>query len=453
MARTHVPRVECLEARVVPATPWDAPPLGAPPPPGKDVFWVDSEPALQAAARDLQSGQTIVIRPGVYYLSNIVFLGRVRPLTDVTIRGETEDFNDVVLMGPGMDNSQYGFVQHGISVYDAQRVLIANLSVGEVYFFPIEMKGEAGASHVHVYHTRLFNAGMQFIRGGSILQGADNGIVEYTVMEYTDGPPRTNHGSGVGFTQGVDTHLSRDWIVRHNLFYNFHTPDSADHHWNPAILISWYSQNTLVEGNTIIDCDRAIAFGIEERPLDHYGGIIRNNFIYQTPGLFSPWRHDNSDTQIAIFGSPDTKVYHNTVLTNGNSRFSIEARWNTQGVEFRNNLTDAPFRTRDGGTYEASGNYLYATSDMFVDVANWDFHLVSNKATWAVVIDQVTPLADVYDDWDGHWRPAGDYADIGADEWYGQGAPTKTAAVFVPDLALLTELDALERRVKGRIPH
>src|SRR5262245_63387031 len=107
-----------------------------------------------------------------------------------------------------MENAAYGAVPSGISIYNAQNVTIADLSVGAVYFHPIEMKGEAGAQQVHVYHDRLFDAGGQFVKstpnpaGG----GVNNSTVEYSVMEYTVAPPVTDHGGGSGYTNRADRH-------------------------------------------------------------------------------------------------------------------------------------------------------------------------------------------------------------------------------------------------------
>ena len=86
---------------------------------------------------------------------------------------------------------------------------------------------------------------------------------------------------------------------------------------------------------------------------------FRNNFVYQRPGLFSASRHGGSDGQIVAYDSPNTQVYHNTVMTSGNSVYSIEVRWGT-GLVFSNNLGDAPLHARDGGVYSGSNNYLSA---------------------------------------------------------------------------------------------
>ena len=101
--------------------------------------------------------------------------------------------------------------------------------------------------------------------------------------------------------------------------------------------------NTITEGNTFINVDRAIAYGLIDRAGDHSGGIIRNNFIYMDPGLFSSGRSAASDGQIIVWDSANTKVHHNTVLTNGNSAFSVEFRFDTGGSQARNNLVDTGF--------------------------------------------------------------------------------------------------------------
>src|SRR5439155_9602568 len=119
---------------------------------------------------------------------------------------------------------------------------------------------------------------------------------------------------------------------------------------------------------------------------------------------------------ILVYDSPGTKVYHNTVLTNGNSRKSIEARWTTTGADFQNNLADAPLSARDGAVFTQGGNYLSASAAMFLAPAAGDLHLVANGLTQGTVIDQVSPLADVTQDWDGDARPIGGRAYIGADE-------------------------------------
>jgi methionine-rich copper-binding protein CopC len=398
-----------------------APSLGPPPSPGPNVIWVSTQAALQTAVSTLQSGQTIVIQPGTYTLTSTLYVALNGNITNVTIRGATDNFNDVTLVGKGMDNASYGNVPMGISIWHAQNVTIADLSIGDIYYDPIEVKGDVGASAVTIYHVHLFDAGEQFLKSDppSSGVGASNSAVEYSMIDYTNGPPTTDHGGGIGYTNGIDIHDGSNWLIAHNLIENLHTPDSdpAANLWNPAILLWNHSSNMTVVGNTIINCDRAIASGLIDQSTgyDNQGGIIENNFVYQAPGLFSPTRAAASDGQIIVWDSPNTQVLFNTILTDGNSTNSIQLRWTTTGDLVEDNLSDASIRARDGATYTASGNYLSATPSMFVNPSAGDLHLVLNSATETNLIDQVIALAADPSDWNGNARVAGSLTDIGAD--------------------------------------
>src|SRR5439155_26382504 len=125
-----------------------------------------------------------------------------------------------------------------------------------------------------------------------------------------DWPARRRLGGGFGYTDGIDVHGCTGWVIRNNLLLHFHTPDGTDNLWEPAILIWNHSAGTVVEGNTILDSDRAIAFGLiaQDTGHDHQGGLIRNNFISQSPGLFSAARREGADGQILVWDSPGTLV-------------------------------------------------------------------------------------------------------------------------------------------------
>lgn len=418
-------RFEPLETRELLKGPADAPSLGPPPNPSSSVIWVDTAVELEAAVQNLQSNQTIVVEPGTYQLGRTLFVGKDRAVQNVTIRGSTDDFNDVVIRGLGMDGPFNASLAFGFSIYNAQDVTIANLSVGEVYYHAVDIQGGAGAERVHLYHCRFFNAGEQILKSNSGGGGADDCSIEYSLIEFTNGPSRIDHGGGTGYTGGIHAHECDRWLIRHNLWRNFHNVDRLTHQWAPVVLMWNGSADTIVEDNTFIDCDRAVALGLIDRGTvsDHSGGIIRNNFVYQRPGLFTTARRADSDGQLLVYDSPGTQVYHNTVLTNGNSRFSIEVRWANTGVAFDNNLADAPLNARDGGVYSASGNFLSATSTMFVDPANGNLHILDNTATRANVIDRAVARNGATDDFDGQLRLAGSAPDIGADEFVTANSP------------------------------
>ena len=381
---------------------------------GARIVNVSTEAQLQSAVANAQAGDTIVLADGTYNLTSSLY---VNGHHDVTIRG-TDGCDNVVLVGKGMDNPNYGSVFVGIWS-NSPNTTVAHLTIRDTYdnlliFNP-------GAQAPHVYSVRLLNAGSQFIKSnptdGPSGVGVDNGIVEYSWLEYTAGPPATDHGAGIGYTNGISAHAADGWVIRKNMFKNFHTPDSAAYLWNPAVLMWNHSANTVTEQNTFINVDRAIAYGLTNQSsgYDHQGGTIRNNFVYMAPGLFSASRKAGSDGQIIVWDSPDSKVYHNTILTNGNSASAIEFRFAaTTGGEARNNLADAKINLRDGATTVQTGNVLTATSALFVNPAAGDLHLLS---TATIAIDTAPALAAVTNDFDGDARPQGAGYDVGADEF------------------------------------
>jgi hypothetical protein len=211
----------------------------------------------------------------------------------------------------------------------------------------------------------------------------------------------------------VDVHTGAGWIVRHNVFRNIRAPRGQLA--GPAILMWNGSANTLVDGNTFVDCQREISLGLVERvPNDHSGGIVRNNFVYRRPGL-------RGDAAILVADSPNTQVVHNSILMSGTYGNAIEYRFaRTSGVLIANNASDGAIRARDGAAGTVTGNYTGALPGMFLDAAAGDLHL---RASAAALRDQiVTPIPSAGADWDGQNRPAG-AIDIGADEYVPGGPP------------------------------
>jgi hypothetical protein len=374
------------------------PPAPLPPPTGA-VINVSTVAQLQNAVGAMASNSTIVVAPGTYQLSSPLYINGT--FTNVGIRGATNNRDDVVLVGRGMSGPNDGGVPFGIWVGgNVQGVTIANLTVRDIFNHPIMLN--AGAQSPLIHNVRLINAGQQFIKanpngaGG----GVDNGIVEYSVMEYTT-------TSRDYYTNGVDVHTGDNWIIRHNLFLNIRAPQGELA--GPSILMWNGSTNTLVDGNTFLNCQREIALGLIERtPNDHSGGIVRNNFIYRTVA---------GDVAIYVADSPGTQVLHNSILISGTYANPIEYRFpHTTGVVIANNVLDGIIAARDGATASVTGNYTSASAALFVNPAAGDLHL---RATATAVLDRVAvPLAAAGNDWDGQSRPAGS-TDIGGDERSG----------------------------------
>jgi hypothetical protein len=184
----------------------------------------------------------------------------------------------------------------------------------------------------------------------------------------------------------------------------------------PAVLIWNHSSNSVVEGNSFLNCARGIAFGLEDvSGNDHSGGIIRNNVFYRSAA-------QPGDVAIQVADSPNTQVLNNTVLVSGTYPYPIEYRFaGTTGVVIKNNLLDGAVLARDAATGTVQNNVTSATSAMFVSASTGDLHL---KSTATAAIDRGVTVAGVIDDWDGEARPIGSAPDVGADEFSGTIAAT-----------------------------
>jgi hypothetical protein len=380
---------------VVAASPDSAPPLPAP---TGTIVTVANDAQLQSAVGSVASGTTIMIAPGTYQLSSTLYFNRA--VSDVVIRGASNNRNDVVLVGQGMANANYGGVPFGIwTGAGVLRLTIANLTIRDVYLHPIIFN--AGTEQPRVYNVRLADAGEQFLKanpdgGGG---GVDGGIVEYSVFEYTT-------FARSDYTNGVDVHTGANWIIRHNLFRRIRVAQGLA---GPAVLMWNSSRDSIVDGNTFVDCHREISLGLIPRtPNDHTGGVIRNNMIARSAGA-------GGDVAIAVFDSPGTRVVHNTIWMGGAYPNAIEYRFpDTTGVTVANNLSDVGALAREGGAGSVSGNVWTAPAAFFAAPGTGDLHL---RATAAAAIDKVTATADAANDWDAQSRPSGAAADVGADEF------------------------------------
>ena len=370
-----------------------APPLPAP---SGQIINVSTEPQLQQAFRSLTSNTTILIQPGTYRLTGTLHVSG--SLNNVTVRGATNSRDDVVLLGPGMTDAS---VPNGIwTGGGVAQITIANLTIRDFYNHCVILN--AGTESPRLYNLRLLNAGQQIMKSNpdGVGGGVDDGVVEYSIIEYST-------TSRDYYTNGVDVLGGRRWTIRHNLFRNIRAPSGQLA--GPAVLMWRGSADSVTEGNTFIDCQRAVAYGLDPtNPPDHAGGIIRNNFIYRKSA-------QPGDAGIIVFGSPNTVVAHNTVLLSGTYGAAIEYRFGqATGVQIVNNLTDAAIVQRDGASATVSGNYAQATAAMFVDAGSGDLHLIGSATN---AIDRGVDFGTlVPTDWDGQQRYQGDRPDIGADE-------------------------------------
>jgi hypothetical protein len=405
-------------------------------PGGATVISVSTVSALQNAVANLQSNQIIEIADGTYTLTQSLFVnyGTAVTLTNIGIRGASRNPAACVIQGNGMGGS----IPHGIHLSRVNGCLIADLTIRNVHNHAIQLAGEHNVSHVRMYNLRLYDTGEQFVKGSATAwgQGADFGIVEYCELRYT--------AQGTNYTNGVDIHGGEGWVIRHNRFENVNLIPGGI---GPAILMWNGSSNTIVEGNTFINCETAIALGLVDRAApqtDHSGGIVRNNFIWRSGGTVTGM--DTPDCSILIWDSPNTKVLHNTIIQNGSYASGIEYRFSTTGAVIRFNLMDCTVLDRGGGTggNTVGNNVGNAQAGWFVN-ASGGANLRLGASAPASVVDAATALADASDDYDGFARPAGSAPDIGAAE--RNGAPPAPTAPAAPTGCGVQSLGSLQIRV------
>jgi hypothetical protein len=371
-------------------------PPALPAPTGR-VVNVSTEPQLQSAVKALTSGTTIVIAAGTYKLTATLYVKGT--LSNVVIRGASNSRNDVVLVGLGM-NAASGNVPFGIwTGGNISGVTIANLTIRDVHEHAIIINPRTVGARI--YNVRMLDIGDQFMKGNPDANGVGpaSGVVEYSVIEYTTEAPDT-------YTNGVDVHGGRDWIIRGNLFRNITSSAGLA---GPAVLMWNRSANTITEANTFLNCERGIAYGLIDRANgnEHEGGIIRNNMIYRSAT-------QAGDVGIIVSDSPNTQVLNNTVFLSGTYATPIEYRFaTTTGTMLINNLLSGSIGARNGATGTARNNLTGATSSLFVNAAAGDLHLTASATT---AIDRGLAVVDVAKDIDGQNRPAGPAFDIGADE-------------------------------------
>jgi hypothetical protein len=411
-------------SRIHAASPDSAPPL---PPPAGSVVNVSTAAQLTAAIGALSSNQTVVIAPGTYVLTSTLWVSG--SIANAVIRGATNNRNDVVLVGQGMGVASAS-VPFGIwSGGNVTGLTIANLTIRDIAQHPIIFN--AGTESPRVYNVRLLDAGQQFLKANpdGVGGGVDNGLVEYSVLEYSNTAP-TN------YTNGVDVHSGQNWVIRHNLFRRIRSPQGSLA--GPAVLMWNGSTGTVAEGNTFIDCHRDIAFGLIERtPNDHTGGVIRNNFIVRNPGM-------GGDVGIGVMDSPGTKVLHNTIWLNGQYPNAIEYRFvDTTGVVIASNLSDRSAAARDGAAGTVQNNVWTASASWFVNIGAGDLHLTASATP---AINTATTSPDVTTDWDLGARPS-DGRDIGADELGATAGAGRVTADFNGD----TKPDLLFRTAGGAL--
>ncbi len=386
------------------------------PAPTGNTVTVDSVSALQNAVNNASAGDTILIADGIYNLDG-VYLRIDTP--NVTLRSASGNRSAVVLDG--------NYITTEIIQIVASDVTIADITLREAYYHPIHVMSTdtADTKNTFIYNVEIIDPGEQAIKINPAGDGfyPDDGIIACSHIELTDaGRPHIRNNC---YTGGIDAHQAQNWVIRDNVIEGFWCENGLSEH---GIHLWRGSRGTLVARNRLNNNARGIGFGLAssgdartypDNPcpsanggyVDHYGGIIRNNFVFANDtALFAS--EYGFDCGICLWQACGAKALNNTVFSTVAPFSSIEWRFDHTEADIINNLVSHNLRDR-GGSATVQNNIENATAAMFADVVGGDLHLQAGVAA----IDSALTLADVSDDIDGQSRPIGAAADIGADEF------------------------------------
>lgn len=452
-------RAASIEPKSLPAANGDlCPPLD---PPSEPTVTVSTVGQLQSAVNSATSGDTILIQDGTYALDGVYLRFDV---PNVTLRSASGNRESVVLDG--------NYITTEIIQIVVSDITIADLTLREAYNHPIHVMSSSSADTTGtlIYNVHIVDPRQQAIKinpytGANALYFPDDGVIACSHIELTDaGRPNVDQSSTPCYTGGVDAHQARDWVIRDNLIEGFWCESGLSEHG----IHLWRScRDTLVERNELRNNARGIGFGLvtggsgvrtySDDPcpgadggyVDHYGGSIRNNFVFANDGgLFAS--EYGFDCGICLWNACGARALHNTVVSTQAPFSSIEWFLGYTDVDIINNLVSHNLRDR-GGTSDLSGNLTYQPLSLFVDGANGDLHLTASASA---AIDQVTKPSDVSDDFDGGARPAGAASDVGADE-YGASGTTASLSLTAPTGTTAWPIDgqrAIRWTTSGSVP-
>jgi hypothetical protein len=376
---------------------------------------------LNGVMNSLSNGDEVVIQPGVYNLNS----GFYFTAQNVTIRGATGNFDDVVLDGGDFNNASA--VQEILNCAGSG-VTIKDLTVRDAFYHAIHL--QPGVNNAMLDHVHLINNGEQFVKGGT---GTPNSLVGGTIqnclMELTT--PRLN---GIGgrpdnYIGGIDLLGAVNYNIRDNVFKHIEAADGGD----PAIFLWQNIVNPVIERNVTIGCNLGIGLrrGVVGSPVT--GAIIRNNFILHDYG--DSVQPTVDQTGLELWDTTNSKVYNNTIYsTNAAHSRTVTLYGTNAGLDMRYNIVHGRVRNSTGDLPSVGvGNLIgdVAQPNWFVDPNNADFHLTPLALG---AINQALALADAPRDLDNQLRLT---PDIGADEFTHNGDANQDGRVNVEDLGIL----------------
>jgi hypothetical protein len=304
------------------------------------VIRVSNTPELRQAIKVANNrGYTeILMQPGNYDYPGTINISAPH----ISLVSKTRNPKDVVISGTGMRATKE--VSNLLRI-SGQHFTLDGITLRNTGNHLVQIAGEKNADYPTLKNCILLNAYEQMVKvsyNRNTGIASDFGHIENCHFEYT-------HGIGPQYyIGGIDVHGGQDWVVQNNTFIGIASPEKriaehAIHFWNNT-------QNITVKGNTIINCDRGIGFGMPNRP--NFGGIIHNNLI-----LHADNNHPRADTGIVLEESQGTIVTNNRIFLKHSYPNAIEYRFRqTKNVLIKGNKVNKRIQSRNGGKAKLEDN-------------------------------------------------------------------------------------------------
>lgn len=375
-----------------------------------DVVPVATTSQLIAAIDSAQPGDEITLAPGVYTVGQNLNCGTPgTPDSPIKVRSAT--FGDSLIRFNAVEGFKVSAPHWVFENLDIVGICAVDSSCEHAF----HVFGGADFLRIRDCRVRDFNAQLK----SNILDGAfpDDAVIER--CEFSDTRARNTSNP----VTKLDVVGGRRWRVRANLIRD--GEKGGGDNISYSAFLKGNSRDGVFERNLVV-CEDATAGGTrlglsfggggtgpgsicEDGTCtpEHQNGVMRNNVIAHCP----------ADVGIYLNESAETRIEHNTLITNT----GIDVRFAASTATIRNNLVSGQIRNRDGGTSTATANLTgltLATYDAwFVDPAALDLTLVDGSA----FVDQGVALASGTPDFCGRLRRSG-APDLGAIE-YSSAAP------------------------------
>lgn len=426
--------------------------------PTSNIIEVNPGDDLRSIVLTAPKGSVILLNSGIYNITSNIFMNQ----DSITLMSKAQHRDSVILDGNmgGTNLNPEEFVEEIVAIRGSGSTL-AHISICHAKYHGIHVYPPSSAiediSGIRMYDVHVYDCGQQLIKvnsNGNVsnLQWADRGVLECSLIEFMNNSVMQEE-PGYFYTGGIDVHGGENWIIRNNVFKNIERDaklmEHAVHFWSK-------SRGTLIENNTFINVYRGIGLGMKtedgsslekhyddgegDNPyFDHIDGIIRNNVLYNEAGI-------HLESGIELMNVKNVQVYNNTIFCEDQPFNSIEYRWPNTTVIVKNNIFSHNMMPRNEASFDTAANIENASSTLFKDVKNYDFHLVESAD---LAIGKGFEIPDSLFGLDMDFQKPNGSFDIGADQINGTGINFLNS--YIKDKSkglLLTNIKILKNGIK-----